>query len=358
MARCRTAPPSPSPRLARHPRPANRNPSLHPSPRTSQWRRRAQPTHRPAHPRPPEPVAARVPAEPPATPPPSAGLPSEAAPAAPAAPHLPTPPSMPTGGGLPAEAPASLGEVPHGGEPAAHPPEPPGGGAHPPSDGNVPHPPGDGVPTHEPSDKPPGEYPPHDAPPSDDPAEAHPPEVPAPSDLQPWHQEQLARAVSPQELVRDLIEHGCPRELAESAAHSPYEGMNAQEILNRFWDPAEGTWKWPEHNGFADGKWETARSIPEDKFLDRIGEVSNKRGDFMGEVGDSYPHRGLAPGSSGDYNRFHGTGKDLPEGWEVRYGKVADAFGQPGGGTQWVVVDKNNKIVLIKWLLENGYLAP
>ncbi|GAB5014663.1 hypothetical protein JHV666_42600 [Mycobacterium avium subsp. hominissuis] len=50
----------------------------------------------------------------------------------------------------------------------------------------------------------------------------------------------------------------------------------------------------------------------------------------MGAVGDSYPHRGVALGSSGDYNRFHGTRKELPEGWEVRYGEVGDAFGQPG----------------------------
>ena len=77
----------------------------------------------------------------------------------------------------------------------------------------------------------------------------------------------------------------------------------------------------------------------------------------MGAAGDSYPGRGLAPGSSGDYHRFHGTGKELPEGWEVRYGEVADAFGQPGGGTQWVVVDNNGEIVLIHDLIEDGYLA-
>lgn len=77
----------------------------------------------------------------------------------------------------------------------------------------------------------------------------------------------------------------------------------------------------------------------------------------MGAVGDSYPERGLAPGSSGDYNRFQGTGKELPADWEVRYGNVAEAFGQPGGGIQWVVYDTKNKItVLIDTLLEDGYL--
>jgi hypothetical protein len=174
--------------------------------------------------------------------------------------------------------------------------------------------------------------------------------------LKPWHQAQLALAESPEKLVQDLIAHGCPKEIAESALRSPYEGMSAQDILNKYWDPVRGTWDWPKHDGFAGGKWETARSIPKDVWLDRIGEVSDRRGDFMGKIGDNYPGRGLSPGSSGDYNRFHGTGKELPGDWEVRYGKVGEAFGQPGNGVQWVVVDGDEKFVLIKWLIENGYL--
>lgn len=303
------------------------------------------------HSKPPEPI--HVPAGPagePAASVPSAGLPAEPAAAAPAAtaPHLPTSPA----GGLPAETPPPFGAPPHGGEPPVHPPE-----SHPPHGGS-PHPPGDGAPPHLPGDgdKPPEPHQTHDGAPPDDDAGGHATDIPSPSDLKPWHQAQLAFAESPEQLVNDLIKHGCPRELAESAMHSPYEGMNAQEILNAFWDPAKGTWKWPEANGFADGKWETARSIPKAVWLDRIGEVSDARGDFMGAFGDSYPDRGLAPGSSGDYNRFHGTGKELPDGWEVRFGKVADAFGQPGGGTQWVVIDEEGQTVLISFLIDNGYL--
>lgn len=337
-----------------------------------------------------EPVPAHAPAspgEPLATPAPAAAVPAAAAapasapaPAAAAAAPVPSASSVPMGGGAPAETPSGLGDVPHGGEPGAHPVEPPHDGApHVPGGGDGPYHPGDGGPhgpgdghpladgsgPHQPGghhppgdgDRPPGSHPPHDGAPPDEPADGHPPEIPTPSDLPPWHQAQLALAESPEKLVKDLIEHGCPRELAESAgANSPYAGMTAQEILNKWWDPATGTWDWPKVEGFADGIYKTARSIPKDAWLDRIGEVSDAKGDFMGAVGDSYPHRGLAPGSSGDYNRFHGTGKELPEGWEVRYGEVGDAFGQPGGGTQWVVIDKNKKTVLIKWLIENGYL--
>ncbi|WP_279615378.1 TNT domain-containing protein [Mycobacterium malmoense] len=227
----------------------------------------------------------------------------------------------------------------------------PQGSPHPPDEKTPPRPPGEGDGPHG-ADS----HGPHDGAPSDDAPDGHLPHT-TPSDLPAWRQAQLTLAESPEKLVQNLIEHGCPRDLAESAAHSPYSGMTAQDILDNFWNHAEGTWKWPLENGFADGKWETSRSIPEDVWLDRIGEVSDKRGDFMGAVGDSYPERSLAPGSSGDYNRFQGTGKELPEGWEVRFGKVAEAFGQPGGGIQWVVYDTGEKLtVLIDTLLERGYL--
>ena len=327
------------------------------------------------HPHEPVPVAA-APHGTPAEPHPGAALPAPAAsapslpsmPSIPSIPELPSIPEVPTSpaGGLPGEATPAGGGLPHGGDPgggAPHglgdgPPHGPGdgGGPHGPGDGGGPHGLGDGPP-HGPGDGPHDPHSAHDGPPPDDPADGHPPEIPTPSDLKPWHQAQLTLAEAPQRLMDDLLKHGCPRDIAESALHSPYEGMSAQDILNRFWDPVKGTWDWPESKGFLNGKWETARSIPETLHLDRIGEVSDTRGDFMGAAGDSYPGRGLAPGSSGDYHRFHGTGKELPEGWEVRYGAVADAFGQPGGGTQWVVVDNNGEIVLIHDLIEDGYLA-
>jgi hypothetical protein len=280
---------------------------------------------------------------------PAASMPSASAPSTP---HLPSPPSVPMGGGAPAEAPLPHGGAPHGGEPGAHephhphdgPPHPPGDGdgpPHQPGDGNG-HPPTDGTP-HEP-----GDDPDHDG----DHGKGHTPL----SDLPPWRQAQLALAESPEQLVNDLVKHGCPPEIAESALHSPYSGMTAQQILDKYWDPLNGTWDWPKRDGFAFGKWETVDRIPTDIRFDRIAEVSETKGDYMGTAGDSYPQRSLAPGSSGDYNIFEGTGEPLPEGWRVRYGKVADAFGHLGGGTQWVVVDNDGAIVMIDFLLRNGYL--
>jgi Tuberculosis necrotizing toxin len=347
------------------------------------------PPHSPTEPKPP--VGERPPAS--ESPKPSAPHGSGGKPPVPAPPELPhervpahvpaSPggnpaahvPLAPVGGGAPGEATLPHGGAPHGGEPGGHGPhQPHDGPPHPPGEGQMPHqpgevhPPADGPP-HEPGDDTPKQHPgdssephdphsKHDGPPIDDPADGHPPGIPEPSHLPPWHQAQLALAESPERLVRDLIEHGCPRDIAESASHSPYSGMTAQDILNKFWNPIKNTWDWPKQDGFFDGKWETARSIPTSVNLDRIGEVSYTRGDFMGAVGDSYPARGLAPGASGDYHLFHGTGRELPAGWEVRYGKVGDAFGQPGGGTQWVVFDEKGKPVMIKRLLEEGYLAP
>lgn len=216
-------------------------------------------------------------------------------------------------------------------------------------DGGTPHEPGTG-------DPPPGAHPAHDGTTSDNLAGELPPPHATPSDLPSYRLQQLELAQSPERLVRDLLDRGCPRNIAESALHCPYAGMSLQELIDAYWDSGKRTWKWPLHDGFADGRWEVAHSIPDGLSLDRIGEVSIERGDFLGSVGDSYPKRALAPGSTGDYHLFEGTGKTLPDGWELRYGKVASVFGQPGGGTQFVVVDEKGKMVLIEVLLRRGYL--
>jgi hypothetical protein len=92
------------------------------------------------HPHPHEPVPAAAPASP-------GGTSAEPLPAAtaPAPQHVPTPPSMETGGGVPAEEAPAVG-APHGGEPGVHPPEPHrphDGGPRQPGDGGIPHQPGD-----------------------------------------------------------------------------------------------------------------------------------------------------------------------------------------------------------------------
>lgn len=132
--------------------------------------------------------------------------------------------------------------------------------------------------------------------------------------------------------------------------------MTPEALINKYWDFEKHTWNWPSDDGFKDGIFQVSDRIPQGEMLDRVGMVSDKTGDFMGTVGDIYPERSLAPGSSGDYNIFEGTGKNIPPGWEVRYGEVGEAFDLPGGGTQWIVVDEYGDHVVIDQLLDKGYL--
>lgn len=146
--------------------------------------------------------------------------------------------------------------------------------------------------------------------------------------------------------------------MAASAASNPYAGLTPRELLARHWDPENHTWKWPPHDGFKDGAWTTTDHVPDGQGLDRIGLINERVGDFMGVEGDSYPARGLAPGTSGEYNVFRGTGATVPPGWEVRYGHAAPAFDQPGGATQWVVVDEYGDTIKIHTLVEEGIIEP
>lgn len=177
-------------------------------------------------------------------------------------------------------------------------------------------------------------------------------------EMRPWDRERVDRAINPDELEQHLIDSGVPREIAASAADSPYTGMTSDELLEKYWDSENHRWNWPPHDGFKDGQYTVADRIPTDVRVDRIGLVNNQVGDFMAAEGDIYPSRGLAPGTSGDYNVFAGTGEPIPPGWEVRYGETGEAFDQPGGGTQWVVVDENGNTILIQTLIDDGYLAP
>lgn len=123
------------------------------------------------------------------------------------------------------------------------------------------------------------------------------PAHPSYSSLPEYAQQALDRAADNSALRQDLINHGVPQDIANSAQHNPYAGMTHQDIIGDHYTPRGGP-AWPSQDGFANGKWETLDRIPENVHLDRIGEVSGSRGDFMATQGNSYPSRALAPGSS------------------------------------------------------------
>ncbi|WP_053094077.1 glycohydrolase toxin TNT-related protein, partial [Mycobacterium heckeshornense] len=331
------------------------------------------------HPQPLEPAAARPPG-------PQVGNPAEpamaAAPAAQSAPagsapHLPMPessppnahpPTPPHDGGFPSghgnhQGPAD-GSSPHRpGEGAdsdgSHPPgdgsptEPghPHGhdgphGAQPPGEGAGPHAPGDGTPPEHgtPRDGNGSSVEPHAA----DAGHAAPaPEPKVPGVDYPYPPSDALAALDhhPGGEVGRLAEGGVPRKLLDG--YDPLAGRSPEEFVKEFTVPGtdgEPRWDWEHqapHNGFA-GVPEETNHIPHGLRLDRVGPNG---GAFMSPEGTPLAERATPPGLAAQYHVFEGTGRSIPAGrdWTVLHGPAKDAFGQPGGGEQWVVIDNSTK---------------
>ncbi|WP_244970684.1 glycohydrolase toxin TNT-related protein [Gordonia jinghuaiqii] len=171
-----------------------------------------------------------------------------------------------------------------------------------------------------------------------------------------WAHDELKRAADPDLLRRSLEAGGVPKNMIDDAiANNPYRNLTPQQILNRYWDDGRGSWAYPPNHGFA-GDYHVSDHIPAGTRLDRIGDGG---GGFMGREGDSYGARALQPGKAGPYAEYVGTGQPLPKDWELRHGEVAEAFGQPGGGKQWVVVDRlTEKEVSVDRLVDAEVVKP
>ena len=76
-----------------------------------------------------------------------------------------------------------------------------------------------------------------------------------------------------------------------------------------------------------------------DLHLDRLGPNA---GGYLSPEGAPLVERATPPGLAAQYHLFEGTGREIPPGmdWVVQHGPAKDAFGQPGGGDQWIVLDK------------------
>lgn len=155
-----------------------------------------------------------------------------------------------------------------------------------------------------------------------------------------WAHDELKRAVDPDFLRTSMQQAGIPRDVIDDAiANNPYRNLTPDQIVDRYWDPTrgpEGSWAYPPNEGFS-GTPHVSNGIPAGTHLDRIGGES---GEFLGREGDSYGARALSPGNANKYHTYVATGQPLNPKWEVRDGTIAPAFGQPGGGHQWLVVDK------------------
>ena len=108
---------------------------------------------------------------------------------------------------------------------------------------------------------------------------------------------------------------------------------------------ADGGWNWPKNLGF-DGDPVKA-TIPVGTRLDRYGEPN---GSFLAPKGTPYEQRALAPGAKAEKYYEYEVIRPLP----AIQGKIAAAFGEPGGGVQ--ILPNMQERVNVDWLVKNGYL--
>ncbi len=108
---------------------------------------------------------------------------------------------------------------------------------------------------------------------------------------------------------------------------------------------ADGGWNWPKNLGFEGDPVKT--TIPVGTRLDRYGDPN---GSFLAPKGTPYEQRALAPGAKAEKYYEYEVIKPLP----AIQGKIAPAFGEPGGGIQ--ILPNMQERVNVEWLLKNEYI--
>jgi hypothetical protein len=314
--------------------------------------------------------SASAPTEMATTPPahPAESTPSTNHPSQPGAGHAPNAsqtrtPHPPTPGRHPPQAPPPHDGGAQGGY-AAEPPTPHDGAPHAPGDGGSPgtHPPGDGSSTEHGStyggdgtnaDVPHGTFGAHG------PAAVEP-KVPgidypfSPADA-------LQVLERPEAEIGRLADGGVPQKLLDG--YDPLAGRTPEDFKQEFTVPGangEPRWDWDNqapHNGFAEIP-EVSEHLPKGFHLDRVGPNG---GGYLSPEGTPLGQRATPPGLAAQYHRFEGTGlppTDPDLDWRVLHGPAKDAFGQPGGGEQWVVIDNaTGDPVPVDDLVEQGMLS-
>lgn len=104
-------------------------------------------------------------------------------------------------------------------------------------------------------------------------------------------------------------------------------------------------WIYPEESGFLG---ETVKKIlPIGSKIDRLGKPTGR---FFSPAGTPYEARALPPGSGGSPTFTYEVIKPLP----VIEGRSSAAFGQPGGG--WQFIPDLGPEATMNWLIENKYI--
>ncbi len=118
---------------------------------------------------------------------------------------------------------------------------------------------------------------------------------------------------------------------------------NAKYGPDSRYQKADGSWEWPPNDGFAGPR--ATQTLPVGSRIDRFGHPGGK---YLSPEGTPFTQRALAPKSLNDPYYAYRVAKPL----EVQSGKIAPAFDQPGGGTQY------NTAKSVQQLINEGYLVP
>uniref|UniRef100_UPI002AA0CDFD hemagglutinin repeat-containing protein n=1 Tax=Serratia nevei TaxID=2703794 RepID=UPI002AA0CDFD len=140
-----------------------------------------------------------------------------------------------------------------------------------------------------------------------------------------------------------VIKNDIPKNPSSSSAMTDNEA-GGYSYYDKFKN-ADGGWNWPKNLGF-DGDPVKA-TIPVGTRLDRYGEPN---GSFLAPKGTPYEQRALAPGAKAEKYYEYEVIRPLP----AIQGKIAAAFGEPGGGVQ--ILPNMQERVNVDWLVKNGYL--
>lgn len=165
---------------------------------------------------------------------------------------------------------------------------------------------------------------------------------------------------NPADEIARLNDGGVPTRVTDG--YDPLAGRTIEEFEREFTVPGKDgnpRWDWQTqapNDGFAGPPAITDR-FPDSYQLDRLG---SEKGGFLADDGAPLSTRGMPPGVASDYHQYVGTGQPIPDGlpWEIRYGPAKDAFGQPGGANQWVVIATNTGLpVPVNKLVDAGLIG-
>ncbi|MGH4029293.1 TNT domain-containing protein [Actinomycetota bacterium Odt1-20B] len=145
------------------------------------------------------------------------------------------------------------------------------------------------------------------------------------------------------------------------AGYKPLGNLTIEEWFHRYWNAKEGWFAYPPRDGF-----EGASKAHFPKVGDHMDRFGSPKGGFLApRDGTPYTERALPPSNVNADASAMGPGyhayrwsrdwgpAEVEKYGNIQGGKIAPWFGQPGGGTQYLLP----KGIDVQWLLDNKYIV-